>query len=1266
VENIVNSLFADYLPRRQQEPVGVVDPRQQTMLTNQMLTPVMNKPVKPPQKVPVFPSVGGIGGGTVPTQPPAAPVSDQTLTPVMPKPTPPPAAPVSSNSDIRYSFVPSDGNYDFGNNWSQPEQSPVMPKPTAPPLKAPQELINPVTTTEEKQQYDQLFGANVSGGVVPTEGETTEPVAYDPSNINLAALENIDTGGFDITDLGLFQEGGIADDVFKGLDITQRDEVNPDAWVDVFNSYSDFLGSVESGDTADKVNRRDDIYNNYYNENTTTNRYLGDPSAFRAAVGLSDAFSVYDKAGSTITNESLQGAYQALTSGANPVEALSAYYGFEIQPTSNEGANYTNAAKYGTDAQRMAEFQSLVEPILQKSIPYIQATQGLSYTDALEYAYTHDPMLAAVYQSYGVDLFRQTKDGSTYIYDPIAGQEIRTLEVKDARFKDVFPSLVKAGIIALATGGIGAGLGGALGMTAGQTAALTGALGSLAQGGDPKDAILAAVTGGISGGLTDAVGKALGVSKDIATGITQAGLAAAQGAGSKEALLSGFLAGVGEYIRGETPAANQDFEQFGGDVDAVNFKGFVNTATTRAETKAATDAIKTAATQNPAATMGETLVIAQRNNPNIAADVLKSAAQQVASGAVTPEGGMLTKDTPAGDVEETVVTAKDNRVSYLDAEGNAVPYVYQQTLPNGEIKTYFSGMPEFSSKMQSLLQYYLDTYGSARGSDLFKQNVISLLSGFTLTAGDGTSLTANDLFEPKARKVADVTEEEKTQPEQPEGASLPDKPTDEDVEKQPELPAEEAMEIPEFEIENLPPDFNAEIPEVVTPPVTPETPVVPRPTEGGGGGSAGGVVVPPPVAPPATPPATPPPAAPEAPTDEVVDVFDDGGLTGDAFDDSTAGGAEGGAAEEGGAEGSEGAEGGAAEVGGDAGDVDVTTTEEYKALQSELDNALASQGDLEIQVNNLQNEVAAANAAAQQAQEAADAAEAAGAANADKLRGEAVAAQEAANKTQSELDSANKALGNADSTIKDLTSKLGASETANVELTKELEKTNTEVATLEGKLSTVKETNTDLTKRLEDSNTKVGELNENLSSAKEDLASLKDEYAEAVVSNKKNVDSLEKKVKSKESEIKGLEKNIKDADSTVKSLEGEISKNKQEITGLEGSLSEALKAVSGLESSLAESEAATKAAIAKGIADAEGAGKKGVGKGLGAGAGLGSAIGLLGGFGMGQAQGGGGVPYTRPEAKDFMAKLNFNLPEAERLQQQQLQDYVGMLLGNMR
>jgi hypothetical protein len=422
-------LFADYLPRKQQEPVGVADPRQQTMLTNQMLTPVMNKPTKPSQKVPVFPSVGGIGGGTVPTQPPAAPVSDQTLTPVMPKPTPP---------------------------------------------------------TEEAPEFASVGG--IGGGVVPTAEETTEPVAYDPSNINLAALENIDTGGFDITDLGLFQEGGIADDVFKGLDITQRDEVNPDAWVDIFNNYSNFLGGVQSGDTTKKVNRRDDIYNNYFKQAGGT--YQGDPAALRASVGLSDAFSVYDNPKGQVTSESVQGAYQALTSGASPVEALSAYYGFDFQPAVNEGSNYSNAHKYGVTSETMSEFQSLIEPILQKSIPYIQATQGLNYTDALEYAYTHDPMINALYQSYGVDLYRQTKDGSTYIYDPIAGQEIRTLEVKDAKFKDFLPAIA----IAVATAGIGSALGGAIANSA--LGATLGTVGSNALGSAIVAGVQAAATGG--------------------------------------------------------------------------------------------------------------------------------------------------------------------------------------------------------------------------------------------------------------------------------------------------------------------------------------------------------------------------------------------------------------------------------------------------------------------------------------------------------------------------------------------------------------------------------------------------------------------------------------------------------------------------------------------------------------------------------------------------------------------------------------------------
>lgn len=1296
MENIVSSLFADYLPRRQQEPMRVTDPRQQ------LIAPVVQRPTTAPtpRPTPAIPApsvpryvdsrddflpvrmptvapaptrapappiepvsryVDPRGAFTpapyiAPTPTPAAPptppsdsryvdpvglfssvpVATPTPTPVAP-PTPPPVsrivdpvsaftptsipttpppapvappappvAPVPRIVDPVSAFTPTPV--------PTPQPTPPTPvAPPAPPVEPVTRIVDPVSAfiptppTEEAPEFASVGG--IGGGVVPTEEETTEPVAYGFGNFNSDALADINFDNIGLVDLSKFQGGAVADP-FEGLSIKERLSVNQDAWVDVFNSYSDFLGSVESGNTTNKVNLRDDIYNNYFNENKAADRYLGDPANLRAAVGLSDAFSVYDKAGSTITGESLQGAYQALTSGANPVEALSAYYGFEIQPTSNEGANYTNAAKYGTDAQRMAEFQSLVEPILQKSIPYIQATQGLNYTDALEYAYTHDPMLNALYQSYGVDLYRQTKDGSTYIYDPIAGQEIRTLEVKDARFKDVFPSLLKAGVIALATGGIGAGLGGALGMTAGQTAALTGALGSLAQGGDPKDAILAAVTGGISGGLTDAVGSALGVSKDIATGITQAGLAAAQGAGSEEALLSGFLAGVGEYIRGEMPADVAIDPNTGAPVgtpvvDAVNPQGFVNTANTRA----ATDAVTTAISQNPAASLSEIIVTAQRINPNIAADVLTNVAQQIASGAVTPEGGMLTADTPAGDVEEVKVTAdrilKDRAT--IDIQNGVIRFLTpdQREFALNPYGEYVAGI-------------FQEQYGDEewlKVVDAFKNGEISELRwrGGTLTAddlfGSQTSLTQfNNVITASLDQAYDNLFE---------GI---EKPTlESDPEPQPELPeTEEDMEIPEFDIENLPPDFNVDMPEDVIPPELPQPITVPTPTTGGGGGAAGGI---PPVIPSVIPPSTPPPAGTDSSVEEVVDVFDDGGLTGDAFDDSTTGGAEGGAAEEGGAEGSEGAEGGADEVGGDAGDVDVTTTEQYKALQSELDNALASQGDLEIQVNNLQNEVAAANAAAQQAQEAADAAEAAGAANAEQLRGEAVAAQANADSLQGELAGVNEALGNANSTIDSLQGQLTGTQTA-------LGNALATVETLTGNLNTAQAT--------------ANNLSSQLSTAQSELSALESEYAQAVEANSSNVKSLEGKIEAKESEISELSSELSDATSTISELEG----------------------------SLADAQAATEAAVAEGIANAEAAGKEGLDKGLGTGSGigsgLGSAIGLLGGFGIGQAQGNTAVPYTRPEAEEFMAKLNFNLPEAERVQQQQLQDYVGMLLGNMR
>lgn len=329
--------------------------------------------------------------------------------------------------------------------------------------------------------------------VQPPVQEQVKPVAQQPMGLAQPQQPQV-AGGFTVPqniDLSGFGGG------LFNLGMPQQPQAAQDP-ADFFNQYADFLSGVQSGNTANKVNRRDDIYNNFFNQ--AGMQYTGTPEEFRSAVGLSDVFATYDNPETTIDSLSVQDAYSLLTGSEDPTEALSQYYGFDFQPTTNEGANYTNARKYGTDAERMAEFQSLVEPILQKAIPYIQATQGLDYTDALEYAYTHDPMVAALYGQYGVDLYRKTKDGSTYIFDPIAGQEIRTLEVKDPKFKDYAPAL--AGI-ALSFTGIPAAIGSAFGAS-GATAAGIGnaitSMGTAALGGQRgSDLLKAGVLGGLGG-----------------------------------------------------------------------------------------------------------------------------------------------------------------------------------------------------------------------------------------------------------------------------------------------------------------------------------------------------------------------------------------------------------------------------------------------------------------------------------------------------------------------------------------------------------------------------------------------------------------------------------------------------------------------------------------------------------------------------------------------------------------------------------------------
>ena len=222
----------------------------------------------------------------------------------------------------------------------------------------------PQATEQLAQQPQEVLTRVMERPQAPVMGQQQPEIPnFDLSSLNLPT-------GIDLTGL----QGGM-------FNLGQVQPQQPKDFTQIFNDYSSFLSGVQSGDTTKKVNRRDDIYNNYFKQ--SGGKYQDDPAELRASVGLSDAFSVYDTADNLVNNESLEGAYKTLTSGESFQKVLADYYGFDFQPATNEGANYTNAAKYGTNAQKMQEFQSLVEPILQKSIPYIQVTQGLNYTDAL-------------------------------------------------------------------------------------------------------------------------------------------------------------------------------------------------------------------------------------------------------------------------------------------------------------------------------------------------------------------------------------------------------------------------------------------------------------------------------------------------------------------------------------------------------------------------------------------------------------------------------------------------------------------------------------------------------------------------------------------------------------------------------------------------------------------------------------------------------------------------------------------------------------------
>ena len=379
-------------------------------------------------------------------------------------------------------------------------------QPTVEPTIQPTIKTVPVDEIQDVPTYEaQPLAKTLSAPIVKEQpvAQTTTPTkivdpidyvdpnvsGFDTSNIDLSQLQNLDLSGLDTEALNNLTY----QDVTQSLTGIAPSPTSPEGWQALYNQYGQ---SIAGGMPEDvDINDRPYFYN--YQLGEAILGYQGTPEEFRAAVGLPETFSIYDNPQAGISTESAQNAYQALTGAADPMEALSQYYGVELQAaTPNERSVYTNAELYGTTPENMAEFQSVISPVLQQVIPYIQMTQGLRYDDALEYAYKHDPMVAALYNKYGVDLFRQTSDGSTYFYDPFSGLEARTVEVKDTSFRDVGLALTGAALTAIVGPQIGAALGGT------QTAnaigsAISSGLSTAATGGDVSDVLRSMATAGI-------------------------------------------------------------------------------------------------------------------------------------------------------------------------------------------------------------------------------------------------------------------------------------------------------------------------------------------------------------------------------------------------------------------------------------------------------------------------------------------------------------------------------------------------------------------------------------------------------------------------------------------------------------------------------------------------------------------------------------------------------------------------------------------------
>ena len=424
-----------------------------------------------------------------------------------------------------------------------PVVTPIPVMPVAPGRIPTSTAPTPVAPVFSAPISDFPEGRGIADG--PTTPTPAAPVPVTPAPIPSTAdpviaadaLKNVRAMTKNMTPEQLREVSTYAPELAEQL----REPITPKSAV---QSYKDtLLGAADKNvyDVIDDVDEVDDFYDRAF-KNTVTDpletdkkaitardttdggargsQYLsgkrGDvfaftPDEYISEVGAPEYLKGL-KSGVGADKDVIRSAYGSIanTGGTDTAAALSNYYGFDVVPSGsasdikNFGGNYeehTNASQ-----EQISEFQSLIKPVLAETIPYLQATEGLDYQDALLEAYKRDPMIQSMYAKYGVQPVRQTKDGSTYLYDPMTFGEIRTKEVKDSSVKD---ALKVAAIVGLSIVG-----GGALAGTA------------------------------AFGGGTSAVGSAL------AYGTTSAGITAATGGDTNDILKSFALGGVGGFAKG--------------------------------------------------------------------------------------------------------------------------------------------------------------------------------------------------------------------------------------------------------------------------------------------------------------------------------------------------------------------------------------------------------------------------------------------------------------------------------------------------------------------------------------------------------------------------------------------------------------------------------------------------------------------------------------------------------------------------------------------